>query len=143
MTSVANNLVAALNFTRSEAITRGAGIYICARESQTTSCGDNWLNGWLVYAPWLDDDGSRKPSNDNLLRVHGPVTMPNLVGEANLSRVKFGGSGFSTGSAGTITLCSSDSEDSTSVVISTSGRVRIESEYYKDGETCNNNKNKS
>lgn len=140
LTSVANNLVAAFNFARSEAITRGATVYICPSEG-TTRCGGDWLDGWVIYVPDASTQKS-KPTKDNRLRVHDAVTMPHLAskddgfGDATLSKVQFGGSGFASGSAGSITLCNTGSQDSVKVVISPSGRVRVETKFYQDGSDC-------
>lgn len=46
-TSASNNLLGAMQFARSEAVTRRTGITVCA-SSDGTSCGANWSAGGIV-----------------------------------------------------------------------------------------------
>jgi type IV fimbrial biogenesis protein FimT len=47
MTSAANNLLGAMQFARSEAVTRRTGITVCA-SSDGSSCGADWGDGGIV-----------------------------------------------------------------------------------------------
>lgn len=47
ITTVANDLVGALQFSRSEAVKRGTAITLCASNDQST-CSGTWVNGWVA-----------------------------------------------------------------------------------------------
>lgn len=47
ITTVTNDLVAALQFARSEAIRTGTNMTVCSSNDQTT-CSGGWVNGWVV-----------------------------------------------------------------------------------------------
>ena len=47
VTAVTNDLVAALQFARSEAIRTGANVTVCSSSDQST-CSGVWTNGWVV-----------------------------------------------------------------------------------------------
>ena len=53
--SLSNELVAALNLARSEAVKRGANVTVCKSQdpgatTPVCSTSANWVNGWLVFA---------------------------------------------------------------------------------------------
>ena len=72
--STANRLVTALNYTRSEAVTRGRTVAICASANPMAvnptcvAAGNdvNWATGWLVFVPAQDGTVAE------VLRVNGP-----------------------------------------------------------------------
>lgn len=142
MTSVVNTLVGALNYARSEAVTRGTLVYICASEDQAT-CGGDWLDGWIVYAPEYPD---YKPKSDSLLRAHDAINAPQLTVTDNIASplvlggnnpVIFGGSGFlADGSGATLTLATEHTDDVTCVVIASTGRIHTETGYYGSTSVC-------
>jgi type IV fimbrial biogenesis protein FimT len=46
----ANELVGALNFTRSEALKRAESVTICSSNDNTTCLGSrNWSSGWIIF----------------------------------------------------------------------------------------------
>lgn len=120
LTSDTNDLVATLQFARSEAITRGESVTVCAANADLDACsGDgNWTNGWVI----LDAGG-------NPVRVHPPLTGNTAV-EVNVQNgvgaVVFNRNGFST-NARTIRMCGPEGNASRirGVVVSPDGRVRL------------------
>lgn len=84
--SAANRLTTALNYTRSEAVTRGRTVVICASDDPMANdpeCSGetDWETGWLVFVPtegdFLDADGDfdfDELEIDVLLRVNGPFS---------------------------------------------------------------------
>ncbi|MEW6478938.1 MAG: GspH/FimT family pseudopilin [Pseudomonadota bacterium] len=50
ITAVTNDLVAALQFARSEAIRTGNNMTVCSSNDQST-CSGGWVNGWVVRGP--------------------------------------------------------------------------------------------
>lgn len=69
MVAQVNDLVGALNYARSEVVSRGQRVYLC-QSSDEAHCtdGDDWCNGWVVYS--LNPTGSgSSPTGDNIIRV--------------------------------------------------------------------------
>ncbi len=50
MATQANDLIAAFNLARSEAVRRGTNITVCASSDQAT-CSGGWAQGWVVIDP--------------------------------------------------------------------------------------------
>lgn len=120
-----NELVAALQLTRSEAIKNGGHTYICI-SSNGTSCdattATNWHAGWIVFS---DPEGNAVDSttgnwtstpptgNDVILRVGQPITGGTTVRTVNFAPagfVRFGGSGR-TRNAGSFILCDIENDE--------------------------------
>lgn len=76
--SLTNELVSALNLTRSEAIKRGLSVSICAAsDSSLTTCGTNWENGWLIFTNPNEDNTYANNTNEVLLKVQ-QITDTNI-----------------------------------------------------------------
>ncbi len=54
ITATANDLVAALQFARSEAVRLGVNVTLCPSNNQTT-CSGAWTDGWVVRGPVAAD----------------------------------------------------------------------------------------
>lgn len=63
----ANDLVAALQFARSEAVRRGVNVTVCSSNDQAT-CSGAWSDGWIV----------RAPGEPNPLRIW-PALRPGMI----------------------------------------------------------------
>ena len=53
MTSLHNELLAALNFTRNEAVTRGSTVTLCKANLASNACAAaaaSWENGWIIFS---------------------------------------------------------------------------------------------
>lgn len=127
MAASVNDLVGALNYARSQAVTRGRTVFICPSSNQEScSAQSGWQNGWIVYAP---DPGSETPSEDNTLNVHGALDG-NVAIAFNRSenRITFDANGFALSSNGHFTATASDSGQSTVIRIASTGRVESETE---------------
>lgn len=98
MTSITNELVAALNVARSEAIRRGSTGCVCASSTASTAApacdaGGNWESGWIsfldvagdcVYADGADDllkvwDGTAVASPLAIRNNNALITAPGFV----------------------------------------------------------------
>ena len=56
LSDATNSLVTTLNRARSEAVTRGRPVTVCASDDQTTCAGaEVWTSGWIVFN---DDNGN-------------------------------------------------------------------------------------
>lgn len=149
-----NELVAALNLARSEAITRGTTMTLCRSDdpdkpirndtnprtgpSCSTAAGTGWQNGWLLF---VDEDGDGTlDATEVRLKVGQPRTGTGIQvdggGDATDTRdgnfdlrVSYLPSGVSRGSlvdaAGVLSVCSPP-DKRRRLVISNTGRIRIE-----------------
>ena len=123
-----NQLVASMNFARSEAITRGDTVTICAANADLDACSGagNWGAGWVI----LDSGG-------NTIRVMPPLP-DNAAVEVNVQNgvgaVVFNRNGFSTNSR-TIRLCGpeGDTRRVRGVVVSPDGRIRLAADVDGNG----------
>jgi type IV fimbrial biogenesis protein FimT len=135
-----NEFVTALNFARSEAVTRGQVVTVCRSldanqadipATPVPSCDAvgvaGWETGYIVFVD-ANGDGIRAANDDDLLRVfagaRGGVTMMgNVLNVAN--NIRYAATGFSPVNApGTVTI--GNTTKTISVVLSSNGRVRTE-----------------
>lgn len=132
--SIANQLVAALNYTRSEAIKRGQQVTIKHKGTTTRV----WEDGWDIFT---DANGDGAMNNaDELLKTY--ETLPEgytlRTGGTYASWVAYVATGNSRGSSGfandRFMLCdgSRDTRQSRPTIINKVGRVRTE----KGTATC-------
>ena len=92
-----NELLGSLMYARSEAITENKAIAVCASSTQT-SCGSDWSQGWIVYAPGA--------STITPLRVHSALDGGNTLSSTAGTSFTFNANGTSS-TSGTFTLCDS------------------------------------
>ncbi len=120
-----NDLVATLNFARSEAVKRAEFVSLCPSSDQT-SCtgGTDWTVGWIV---WLDDDGSGDgtvDSGETIMRV-GDATQAMSI-SSGADSITYDPAGALNGSGVTLTLrpdgCEGD--ERRQVDVNLSGRPR-------------------
>ena len=115
VSSNANELLAALQFARSEAVTRKAAVALCTSntgmDSNNPTCVDtvHWSDGWLIFLD-TNNNGFRDTASgtsETLLRAREALTGNDLtaIGETAIAHtIRF----FSDGTAsagGTINLC--------------------------------------
>lgn len=101
-----DELFVTLNFSRSEAVTRGRAVTVC-KSANGSSCDDSlgWAAGWLVFQ---DDDGNGvKASTETAIRAHGALDGQVAVafsGSADTITYESRGLLTSSASAGTFTF---------------------------------------
>ena len=72
LTSATNTLVAALNLTRSEAVTRGDFATLCASSNGAScSAGGAFDQGWIVFID--PDENAQVENNNQIVRVYEPL----------------------------------------------------------------------
>ncbi len=131
-------LVAALTLARSEAVTRGRPVAVCARVrgAQTCNTGSyNWADGWLVFV----DDGptiGELDTGEALIRVNDALRgSPTLTFGSPF--VRFAGDG-TAGTGGTVGLrihqTGSTQTQDRCVQITAIGQVRAS--RISSGDTC-------
>lgn len=153
-TSYANDLIADINYARSEAITRGSRMVICKGAGTAVGADcltGHWENGWKVFEDCNDDQkisAATCPDRDNngilddesVMRVHGPLASGwSLRGNNNVkNRISFDPVGR-TGNNGTLVACKGDELSSgnqprsSAVVILGTGRARVSPDSNNDG----------
>jgi len=135
--ALTNDLVTSINLARSEAIKRNDRIVLC-KSSDGSACSTtgNWEQGWIMFQD-VDNNASRDPdeSREVVLKRQNPsstgVTLSGNQNVANyLSMAPSGVPKLISGAfqAGTFTLCTTPvtSESSRRIVLSLSGRARVE-----------------
>ncbi len=134
LTTYANELVAALNFARSEAIKRGVQVIVMRKGT----IGSEWKSGWDVFVDndasnTFNDDGDAtlcEPSEDCLLRTYDQLAQGFTIttgGTAYKDYAAFLSSGFSKSGVGeTFRLCKdADNINSRAIIVNCMGRIRI------------------
>lgn len=88
LTSQTNEFMAALNFTRSEAVKRNVRVTLC-KSAAGTACttGGGWHQGWIIFVDAAADGAIGTVNTDDvILRVHGPLSGGNtLVGQVGIA----------------------------------------------------------
>ncbi|MBL4743506.1 MAG: GspH/FimT family pseudopilin [Cycloclasticus sp.] len=130
LTTQINDLVTAVNLTRSEAITRGFSATIC-KSNTGTSCTGNWTNGWIVFEDQNGDgvvDGG-----ETVLRVHAALQGGNTLTFGN-NRITYSSQGIAVGFNDTFKLCDDrGATEAKGVITSNTGRARQAIDSDADG----------
>lgn len=118
-------LLSALGFTRSAAISRGKTITLCNKKPYVDECdrgNKSWRYGWVVYSD--DNENKQIDSGEEILLIY-QNTQPSIFINFNKSYIRYKNLGFASGYAGTFSVCNSnDTSISKQVVVSFNGRVR-------------------
>lgn len=125
-----NEFLAALDYARNEAITRGNIVRIC-KSDDGRGCSDSgdWQQGWLIFVD-QDDDGTRdNGTGEPVLQVRGAFhggTQVTGASQTTRDGIRFGGNGFAYGSQGAVRIATPQSRESTLVCIASTGRSRTQ-----------------
>ncbi len=140
MVSDLNDLVADLQYARSEAIKRGRNVVVCPANSHFTDCeaSDDWSRGWLVRD--LGDDSTSPKIPPKVLRVHEPLRGDDRLTESDrrqgdtAGRIVFNRNGFSA-NARTLQICPSDNDSKAAraIIVTTIGRIHAGYDSNDDG----------
>jgi type IV fimbrial biogenesis protein FimT len=134
VTAAANELLAGLLLTRSEATKRRLRVVMCRSADGRRCAGSGgWQQGWIVFVD-ADGDGERaagemllqaQPALAGSLRLTGTATVARYVSYAPNGATRLVGGGFQ---AGTLTVCSQSSSAATGrqIVINAHGRPRTQ-----------------
>lgn len=142
-----NELLASLNFARSEAVKRGARVIVCKvgliEGTQTPDfarCNKNgdWSNGWLAFADaenaFAPASSVFEPTEDSILQKHAGLDGMRLSGNARIAyHVSFLESGKSQ-QLGTFALVSPQDPKSRGrcIKINRAGRIQIDAQHFPD-----------
>lgn len=120
----ANNFMAALVLTRSEAVKRGAATLCPSMNGVACSGGTAWEKGWIIFND-VNTNGAVN-SNEGILHVGEGLAYDNTLRSGARIRVTFRSDGFSQGFNDSFRLCDSrGSVSAKTVVLSNQGRVRV------------------
>jgi len=131
-----NQIVADIQFTRSEAIKRNTPVTICAANSNLNACiqGNDWSRGWIAFVETISLNGT-VDANEPIVRVNqgassGTMTIRTSTSGNIAGHIAFQGNGFPViPPAGTLPntdflVCENNTTTySRSVRINQSGRV--------------------
>ena len=77
LSTYTNDLIASVNYARSEAVRRAAPISIC-RSNDGESCSGTWSDGWIVFVNTNNDSPAAVDTGETLLKVQGGLA-PNYA----------------------------------------------------------------
>jgi len=128
-TSAANMLVTALMVARSESIKRTVRAVLCPSLDGETCMNGNgmhteWHHGFLIFAD-QNADGKRD-STELLLHVFEETRPLRIYSSIHRNHVAYLPDGFATGTNLTFLICGSEPFALRSVIVSNTGRPRIE-----------------
>lgn len=134
VSSAANDVLAGLLMTRSEAIKRRQRVVMC-KSADGSSCAGagGWQQGWIVFVD-RDNDGLRSADEELLhiqpalpasLRLTGTTPVAKYVSYAPNGATKLVGGGFQ---AGTLTVCTQGRRGPSGrqVILNANGRPRTQ-----------------
>jgi len=123
--SAVNEMVASLQYARTEAITRNRNVSLCPSSNGTSCSGSDWAAGWIVFHD-QDGDGS-VDGGDTVLRRVEALNRIDFVSDGGIANaVTYRRNGRAT-ATGNFTLCDArGSSHGKVVVMDLSGRPRVE-----------------
>lgn len=135
----ANQLVASLNFARTEALKRRAKVALCPMNSGKTGCGggSNWsTNGWLAFVDANSNDSFDTASEELLKKWQDSAGKSDttITGTAAALGYTSAGALTTAGSIGLRVSVSNTTDYDRCVAISPTGRV--EAKKMSSGVTC-------
>lgn len=134
LTTQANDFVADLGLSRSEAIKRASNVVICKQggsvSSPSCSTSAAWGAGWVVFVD--TDSNGALASNESVLRVRQSLDGSNTLNAipSSTNSIVFANTGLTTLSSGTevaMRICDSrGASKAVTVLVNFTGRARID-----------------
>lgn len=134
-TADTNELLADINYARSEAVKRGSPVGICRTNNPTAGnpCtqGTSFADGWIVYDA---EDGINQPDTAaDILKIHGPIDTSNNAslgprddGGSTADRLVYTASGRPPAIGISIYRCDERGfSDAKAIIVAPSGRARV------------------
>ncbi len=123
--SAVNEMVASLQYARTEAISRNRNVSLCPSSNGTSCSGSEWAVGWIVFGD-QDGDGS-VDAGDTVLRRVEALNRIDFVSDGGITNaVVYRRNGRST-ATGNFTMCDvRGSSHGKVVVMDLSGRPRVQ-----------------
>ena len=128
LTANINEIVASLNFARSEAVRRNQRISVCHSSDGSSCSGTNYDDGWIIFED-IDEDGDRDNPADVILRVHAALPQNISMGASftgGVDDLSFRPSGRSIHLGGRFVMCKeNDLTKARAIFVVMNGRVRL------------------
>jgi type IV fimbrial biogenesis protein FimT len=120
-----NTLSVALNYARSEAVSRNSVIRLCASmDGKTCSASKQWEHGWITYLDVTGD--SSRTEDDPVLQYYPAVNGVTIRKNGREGTVKFSPDG-TVGLNRSFSFCTVDrSRPISRVVVIHTGRIRLD-----------------
>lgn len=118
LSAIANTLVSALSYARTQAIVSGDDMHFCP-ESGDSHCGKNWQKGWVVLNASTGDILRYYPSVSNQLFFKGVLGFD--------TDIIWRPSGLTAGMQGSFWICGASSHNigALQITLLRTGRLRI------------------
>lgn len=95
--ALAEELVTAINFTRSEALKRGKAITLCPMNEAKNNCGTDWKNGWFAVVDTAVAETTKPPviaNADAILKRWGKTNSTAVITlDGSRTFIRFNGTG--------------------------------------------------
>ena len=130
ISSIYNEMLAALNYTRSIAVTTGSWATLCKSNQVATACATSqestWNNGWIVFVD-RNKDGVFNKKEKIYLQNTGISPLVLINYSRTINHITYGAEGYAVGYNGKISFCDVQQKINKTMVISNSGRIRLAS----------------
>lgn len=127
--SAVNEMVASLQYARTEAVTRNSNVSLCPSSDGASCSGSDWAVGWIVFTDTNPPPGGNGvvDAGDTVLRHVEALNRIDFVSDGGIANaVTYRRNGRST-ATGNFTLCDSrGSSDGKVVLLDLSGRPRVQ-----------------
>jgi len=121
-----NEFTSYFYFAKSVAVTQGAPVTLCSRNTAGTNCNDSgsWDDGWIVFVD-INGDGD-KDSDDTILKTQEAINDDiNITTSPTSTKVTIDGRGFITVQS-TFTFCDSRGAGyANAKILSKTGRMSL------------------
>ncbi|HET7395984.1 MAG TPA: GspH/FimT family pseudopilin [Gammaproteobacteria bacterium] len=133
-----NTLTRALNFARDTAITRNRYVTLCrSNDGQHCSNDADWQDGWLIFVNLDQDSPAHVDPGEPVLHVQGPLSAGAHL-FSNRTAFTFRPRGARS-TNGTLLYCSAADTHDQALIVSVTGRVRVEdASDLTNGMSCSN-----
>ncbi|MEM7401626.1 MAG: GspH/FimT family pseudopilin [Pseudomonadota bacterium] len=123
LTAHINELVATLNFARSEAVKRNSSIRVCQSSDGISCGGTGYEEGWIIFSD-VNEDGDYADPGEELIRVNEGLPSNYTMRTNSLSSFVYNAKGRA--SNGRIVLCKENLlNKSRAIFIRNNGRTRL------------------
>ena len=135
--SLTNNLLTALQISRSEAIKRNQDVTIC-KSSDSLTCSGSWSDGWIIFSDVDHDRRLDVLDGDTLIQVQryeGIEFSISWNAFRSDNYIQFSSQGFIHSNNGTFKLCPPDNDVhyARAIIINRVGRARVSKDLDNDG----------
>ena len=125
----ADQLAAAISFTRQTAVSRGQSFTICSRNGDVCGDKDDWSNGWIIYP------ASGNPEND-AIRLMDISKNKSSAAAGDNTAITFNARGENTGAAITLVMCNVKQDVATARVLTVTTSGSLNNTGKLSGTSC-------